>query len=104
MKRRTRPSSGCALRVAGNEMLKRSGPAAVVRGVTAQPETESSKARNEPVIVRMRGVYPDGAFRRVRKDPPYAGRGGAHLLITTDPESTRLNSPHIPISYAGLFL
>src|SRR5690242_14012341 len=60
MKSRTRPSIGCALRAAGNEIMKRSGPCGCARVTSAAPAARprdrmtaaSTRDRIEPLLQR----------------------------------------------------
>src|SRR5262245_61249982 len=72
MKSRTRPSIGCALRAAGNEIVKRSGPWGCARVTSAAPAARprdrmtaaSTRDRIEPLLQRR----PDRRFACGRRD------------------------------------
>ena len=66
MNRRTRPSSGCALRAAGNEMAKRSGPAVCARvREQAPPAIASDTAQPSVSLQRCIGISWRRFYRRV---------------------------------------
>ena len=90
MNRRTRPSSGWALRAAGKEIAKRSGPADCARAAKAPPPATASESANPRVkIERCIGGSSQGFYRRGSSEKTAESAGIAERISQRSPRTSR---------------